>query len=128
MKLLRLARAISLISLISKVGDPFDLLPSTIIIFTPHLTLTCHTVGKAFRHGDIENTLLELVKVIGHSQGGGGLLGFAQNVLSVATGGAKFSKEDVKHVYFVSECCYWAADTLCSHLYGRETGSETTPR
>lgn len=102
MKSLRLARAISQISLISKVGDPFDLPPIIIIVFTPHLTLSYHTVGKAFRHGDIENTLLELVKVIGHSQGSG-LFGFAQNVLSVATGGAKFSKEDVKHVYFVSQ-------------------------
>jgi len=45
---------------------------------------------------------LELVKAVGHSQGGG-ILGFAQNVLSAATGGSKFSKEDVKHVYFVSE-------------------------
>ena len=42
------------------------------------------------------------MKAVGHSQGGG-ILGFAQNVLSAATGGAKFSKEDVKRVYFVSE-------------------------
>ena len=44
---------------------------------------------------------MELVKAVGHSQGGGGLLGFAQGMLSAATGGAKFTKEDVKHVYFV---------------------------
>jgi len=44
---------------------------------------------------------LELVKAIGQSHSGG-LFGFAQNVISAATGGAKFSKEDVKHVYFVS--------------------------
>jgi len=103
MKSQRLARAISQISLISKVGDPFDLLPHHRIYPASNADLLYHTVGKAFRHGDIENTLLELVKVIGHSHGGG-LLGFAQNVLSQATGGAKFSKEDVKHVYFVSEC------------------------
>jgi hypothetical protein len=45
---------------------------------------------------------LELVKSVGHSQGGGGLLGFAQNIISAATSGAKFTKEDVKHVYFAS--------------------------
>ena len=74
-------------------------------------------VGKAFRHGDIENTLLELVKAIGHSHGSG-LLGFAQNVMSVATGGAKFSKEDVKHVYFVSEVVVERPDVLCFSLVG----------
>jgi len=90
-----LAQAISLISLISKVGDPSDPPPSS----SPPAKKKF--LGKAFRHGDIENTLLELVKAVGHSQSGG-FLGFAQNVISAATGGAKFSKEDVKHVYFVS--------------------------
>ena len=47
---------------------------------------------------------MELVKAVGHSHGGGGgLLGFAKNVISAATGGAKFSKEDVKRVYFVCD-------------------------
>lgn len=60
-------------------------------------------VGKAFRHGDIENTLLELIKSTGgNGGGGGGLLGFATSVLHAASGGAKFSKDDVKRVYFVS--------------------------
>ena len=58
--------------------------------------------GKAFRHGDIEDILSELAKTAGHAVGGGGLIGFAQSVLSAASGGAKFSKEDVKRVYFVS--------------------------
>ncbi|KAI0375460.1 Het-C-domain-containing protein [Pilatotrama ljubarskyi] len=58
--------------------------------------------GKAFRHGDIEDILTELAKSVGHASGGGGLLGIAQSVLGAATGssGAKFSKEDVKRVYF----------------------------
>ncbi|KAI1794001.1 Het-C-domain-containing protein [Ganoderma leucocontextum] len=59
--------------------------------------------GKAFRHGDIENILAELAKAVGHVGGGGGLLDFAQSVLSAATSGgegSKFSKEDVKRVYF----------------------------
>ncbi|RDX51974.1 Het-C-domain-containing protein [Lentinus brumalis] len=59
--------------------------------------------GKAFRHGDIENILTELAKSVGHASGGGGLLGFAQSVMSAAAsggGGATFSKEDVKRVYF----------------------------
>jgi hypothetical protein len=45
------------------------------------------------------------VKAAAHSHGGG-ILGFAQNVLSAATGGSKFSKEDVKRVYFVSVASY----------------------
>ncbi|CAL1694230.1 unnamed protein product [Somion occarium] len=56
--------------------------------------------GKAFRHGDIEGILSELAKTAGHAAGGGGLLGFAQSMISAASGGAKFSKEDVKKVYF----------------------------
>ncbi|PIL31522.1 hypothetical protein GSI_06224 [Ganoderma sinense ZZ0214-1] len=56
--------------------------------------------GKAFRHGDIEGIIAELAKATGHVGGGGGLLDFAQSVLSAATSGSKFSKEDVKRVYF----------------------------
>ncbi|KAI9057063.1 Het-C-domain-containing protein [Trametes sanguinea] len=61
--------------------------------------------GKAFRHGDIEDILTELAKTAGHAGGGGGgLLGsIAQSVLGAAIGGAagaKFTKEDVKRVYF----------------------------
>ena len=60
--------------------------------------------GKAFRHGDIEGVIAELAKAVGHGGGGGGLLEFAQSVLSAAAsggGGPKFSKEDVKRIYFV---------------------------
>lgn len=61
--------------------------------------------GKAFRHGDIENILAELAKTVGHAGGGGGLLGIAQSVFNAATsggaGGATFTKEDIKRVYFV---------------------------
>ena len=59
-------------------------------------------IGKAFRHGDIEDILSELVKTAGSAAGGASLLGFAQSLLSAAAGGAKFSHEDVKKVYFVS--------------------------
>jgi hypothetical protein len=53
--------------------------------------------------GDIENTLIELVKAGAGDHGhGGGLLGFAKSVLTAASGGKKFSKDDVKRVYFVS--------------------------
>ena len=33
---------------------------------------------------------------------GGGLLGFASSMIQQATGGDKFTKSDVKRVYFVS--------------------------
>lgn len=57
---------------------------------------------KAFRHGDIESILETLVKSAGGAATGGGLLGFAHSVLKQAAGGSKFSKSDVKKVYFVS--------------------------
>lgn len=57
---------------------------------------------KAFRHGDIENILTNLVKAVGHSGGSSSLFGFAKSILNQASGGAKFSKSDVKKVYFVS--------------------------
>jgi hypothetical protein len=57
---------------------------------------------KAFRHGDIENILETLVKNAGRAASGGGLLGFAQNVIQSASGGVKFTKGDIKKVYFVS--------------------------
>ncbi|THH02345.1 hypothetical protein EW026_g505 [Hermanssonia centrifuga] len=55
---------------------------------------------KAFRHGDIENILAELAKTAGHAAASGGLLSLAQSVFSAASGGSKFSHEDVKRVYF----------------------------
>ena len=59
-------------------------------------------LDKAFRHGDIEGVLSELAKTAGHAAAGGGILSLAQSVLSAATGGSKFSPQDVKRVYFVS--------------------------
>ena len=58
---------------------------------------------KAFRHGDIENILENLVKYAGHASAShsGGILGFASSVLNKASGGSKFSKGDIKKVYFV---------------------------
>ena len=56
---------------------------------------------KAFRHGDIENILETLVKSTGVATGGG-ILGIAQSVISSVSGGAKFTKGDIKKVYFVS--------------------------
>ncbi|KAF9531855.1 heterokaryon incompatibility Het-C [Crepidotus variabilis] len=56
---------------------------------------------KAFRHGDIENILEEVAKTAGHAAlGGGSLLGIASSVLKHVSGGSKFSKSDIKKVYF----------------------------
>ena len=71
---------------------------------------SCHTSGiidrrfltywadKAFRHLDIENILVNLVRWNGSSAGG--LMG----ILGSVTGGGekKFTKADVHRVYFVS--------------------------
>ncbi|KAF9039899.1 heterokaryon incompatibility Het-C [Panaeolus papilionaceus] len=48
---------------------------------------------KAFRHGDIENVLETLTKT---AAVGGGFMGFMKQV----SGGKKFSKSDIKKVYF----------------------------
>lgn len=63
------------------------------------------SLDKAFRHGDIENVLEELVKFSGSGIGGSSLLGIASSVLHQVTGGSKFSKSDIKKVYFVSIGC-----------------------
>ena len=42
------------------------------------------------------------MKSVGGASAGGGLLGLASSVLSSVKGGEKFSKMDVKRVYFVS--------------------------
>ena len=63
--------------------------------------------------GDIENVIAELAKAAGHSgfnlgnvlSGGGSLLGIAAGAVKAAAGvagGGKFSKDDVKKIYFVS--------------------------
>ncbi|EKM84003.1 hypothetical protein AGABI1DRAFT_110607 [Agaricus bisporus var. burnettii JB137-S8] len=87
---------------------------SFLLVFTVLLVLTPSTYAfgagdipdfaylndKAFRHGDIEAILETLVKNVGSSAAGGGLLSFATSVLESATGGAKFNKMDIKRVYF----------------------------
>ncbi|PBK73910.1 heterokaryon incompatibility Het-C [Armillaria solidipes] len=50
---------------------------------------------KAFRHGDIESILENLLKSVGT---GGGILGFAKSVMN--SEGPKFKKSDVQKVYF----------------------------
>lgn len=70
---------------------------------------------KAFRHGDVESILENLVKHAGGPALGGGLLGFATSVIKTATGGAKFNKLDVKRVYFVCFELY----SLCILLISR---------
>lgn len=57
---------------------------------------------KAFRHGDIENILETLAKTAGKASiGGSGILGLAASVYQAAAGPPKFSKSDIKKVYFV---------------------------
>jgi len=73
------------------------------------LSLT-NSADKAFRHGDIENVLEELVKTAGGVAMGGGLLGIASSVITQVTGGSKFSKSDVKKVYFVRKCLMFKYD------------------
>ncbi|EJD42358.1 heterokaryon incompatibility Het-C [Auricularia subglabra TFB-10046 SS5] len=53
---------------------------------------------KAFRHGDIENVISDLVKIAGGAAGGG-LFSFARSIVG-SSGGKRFSKEDVKKIYF----------------------------
>jgi hypothetical protein len=59
-------------------------------------------IDKAFRHGDIENILTNIAKTAGGLVTGGGILQFAQSVVAAGSGGSKFSKNDVKKVYFAS--------------------------
>ena len=65
---------------------------------------------KAFRHGDIEEILPKLVKNLGSSGGGGGdsWLVFMASLFSFGSGG-KFTKMDMKRIYFVSLCLMFDA-------------------
>jgi len=59
------------------------------------------TISKSFRHGDIENVLLRLIKdTTGKSSGG--LLESAASFLGAgnSAGGKTFTTADVKHIYF----------------------------
>lgn len=61
---------------------------------------------RAFRHGDIENILENIVRWKGSSTAAGGILGAAIGILSAGgIGEKKFTKADVQRVYFVSETC-----------------------
>lgn len=53
---------------------------------------------RAFRHGDIENVIAEVIKIAGHAAGGG-MFSFARSIVG-SSSGKKFSKEDVKKIYF----------------------------
>lgn len=73
-----------------------------------------YLADKAFRHGDLENTLLQLNKIIGghHGHGlsfGSGAAGFLTGIAgalkSASGGGTKFSSMDVKRVYFGNWAC-----------------------
>ena len=67
----------------------------------PKIVPSNMSIGKAFRHGDIEDILTQLVKTAGYAAvGGAGLLSVTHSFLG--KGSQKFSKEDVKRVYFVS--------------------------
>ncbi|KZW01792.1 heterokaryon incompatibility Het-C [Exidia glandulosa HHB12029] len=86
-------------------------LPLVLLVVVCVLPLAVHAFGagdipdfaflndKAFRHGDIENVLVEIAKFAGHAAGNSGLFSFARSVMG-SSGGKKFSKEDVKKVYF----------------------------
>lgn len=76
----------------------FSYLNSSSLLFILQLILERrHPIDRAFRHGDIENILSEIAK----TAAGGGILQFAHSVLASGSGGSKFSKADIKKVYFV---------------------------
>ena len=54
--------------------------------------------GKAYRHGDIEDILAEMLIRTAASAGGAGVLGFVKNIAGM--GQQKFSSLDVKRTYF----------------------------
>lgn len=45
-----------------------------------------------------------MAKTVGGVAAGGSIFGIAQSILGAASGGNKFSREDVKKVYFVRKC------------------------
>ncbi|KDQ14438.1 hypothetical protein BOTBODRAFT_32569 [Botryobasidium botryosum FD-172 SS1] len=83
------------------------LLVTTLLFFLP----SAHAFGagdipdysflneKAFRHGDIESILAELNKSLG-ANFSGGAAGLLMGVAGALRGGSKFSKMDIKRVYF----------------------------
>ncbi|KIY69371.1 Het-C-domain-containing protein [Cylindrobasidium torrendii FP15055 ss-10] len=78
----------------------FAVLPSAYAFGAGDIPDFAYLNDKAFRHGDIENVLSELTKYAGHAASGSGLLKLASKMVQKASGGNKFSREDVKRVYF----------------------------
>ncbi|KAJ4485648.1 Het-C-domain-containing protein [Lentinula aciculospora] len=79
----------------------FILLPSNVCAFgAGDIPDFAYLNDKAFRHGDIENILEQVLKNAARAAGGGGLLGFAKQAFQNANGGSKFDKGDIKKVYF----------------------------
>ncbi|KAJ4002175.1 Het-C-domain-containing protein [Lentinula boryana] len=79
----------------------FILLPSNVQAFgAGDIPDFAYLNDKAFRHGDIENILEQVLKNAARAAGGGGLLGFAKQAFRNVSGGSKFDKGDIKKVYF----------------------------
>ncbi|EEB94297.1 hypothetical protein MPER_06908, partial [Moniliophthora perniciosa FA553] len=78
--------------------------------------------AKAYRHGDIEGVLSDLVK---NASTGGSVFAFAKKILG--KDGPKFKGSDIKKVYFVSSELLWLAEAGLTEG-NRETGCETTLR
>ncbi|KAH8833028.1 heterokaryon incompatibility Het-C [Flagelloscypha sp. PMI_526] len=77
----------------------FRLSPISRVVHSGAFSNFFSLIGKPLvlsRHGDIENILSELTKAGAEATGNG----FLQSMMSVATGGSKFSKSDIKRVYF----------------------------
>ncbi|KAJ3810678.1 Het-C-domain-containing protein [Lentinula aff. lateritia] len=79
----------------------FCLLPSNVCAFgAGDIPDFAYLNDKAFRHGDIENILEQVLKNTALAAGGTGLLGFAKQAFQNVSGGSKFDKGDIKKVYF----------------------------
>lgn len=83
-----------------------------------------YLADRAFRHGDLENTLKELNKIVaGHhglnfGAGAAGILTGLAGALKSAGGGTKFSSLDVKRVYLGNFLCDYsqAMDIAGTHM------------
>ncbi|KAJ3901562.1 Het-C-domain-containing protein [Lentinula edodes] len=79
----------------------FCLLPSNVRAFgAGDIPDFAYLNDKAFRHGDIENILEQVLKNAALAAGGTGLFGFAKQAFQNVSGGSKFDKGDIKKVYF----------------------------
>jgi hypothetical protein len=83
-----------------------------------------YLANRAFRHGDLENTLKELNKIVaGHhgihfGAGAAGIITGLAGALKSAGGGTKFSSLDVKRVYLGNFLCDYsqAMDIAGAHI------------